>query len=384
MYVDMVAAGTVDNAALTTPDDRVGLLIFSAGQAPFYQTGPNLIREVKSNNAIPVRGPRGRAGSCRQVRRPRQGPDGHVGQGRHEVPQRVHRAGAVLHEPAHHDRASPSSRRSIRRRRRRSKTRTSAPTTDLIEDSVRPIAGETIATYADIVPTVPNKADVNAIVLECGREGPVRRRARPAGADRRRRRGQQAARLASCVPTSARLPFPHGGGPHTLARTDTSDLTAMTRKPRATPYLFLLPGARPARRLRVLPDRRGLLLQLHRLRHRPAAGLRRPRQLRSACSTTTRSGWRWCTHSSTCSSRRSSSSCRSCLAIVVNRKLRGIHIYRALYFVPAVSGSIAIGLSWRWLFDRSGFINSDAPVVGRHRRARSSGWRRPRWSCRSR
>jgi putative chitobiose transport system permease protein len=46
------------------------------------------------------------------------------------------------------------------------------------------------------------------------------------------------------------------------------------------------------------------------------------------------------------------------LAIVVNRKLRGIHIYRALYFVPAVSGSIAIGLSWRWLFDRSGFINS--------------------------
>jgi putative chitobiose transport system permease protein len=46
------------------------------------------------------------------------------------------------------------------------------------------------------------------------------------------------------------------------------------------------------------------------------------------------------------------------LAIVVNRKLRGIHIYRALYFVPAVSGSIAIGLSWRWLFDRSGVINS--------------------------
>ena len=33
------------------------------------------------------------------------------------------------------------------------------------------------------------------------------------------------------------------------------------------------------------------------------------------------------------------------LAIVVNRRLRGIHIYRALYFVPAVSGSIAIGLS---------------------------------------
>ena len=46
------------------------------------------------------------------------------------------------------------------------------------------------------------------------------------------------------------------------------------------------------------------------------------------------------------------------LAIAVNRRLRGIHVYRALYFVPAVSGSIAIGLSWRWLFERSGFINS--------------------------
>ena len=46
------------------------------------------------------------------------------------------------------------------------------------------------------------------------------------------------------------------------------------------------------------------------------------------------------------------------LAIIVNRRLRGIHIFRALYFVPAVSGSIAIGLAWRWLFERNGFINS--------------------------
>ena len=45
------------------------------------------------------------------------------------------------------------------------------------------------------------------------------------------------------------------------------------------------------------------------------------------------------------------------LAIAVNRRLRGIHVYRALYFVPAVSGSIAIGLSWRWMFDRNGLIN---------------------------
>ncbi|HLO36286.1 MAG TPA: sugar ABC transporter permease [Candidatus Deferrimicrobium sp.] len=52
------------------------------------------------------------------------------------------------------------------------------------------------------------------------------------------------------------------------------------------------------------------------------------------------------------------------LAIVVNRKLRGIHIFRALYFVPAVSGSIAIGLSWRWLFDRNGIINGVLQSLG--------------------
>ena len=53
-----------------------------------------------------------------------------------------------------------------------------------------------------------------------------------------------------------------------------------------------------------------------------------------------------------------------CLAIVVNRKLCGIHIFRALYFVPAVSGSIAIGLAWRWLFDRNGIINGVLQTLG--------------------
>jgi putative chitobiose transport system permease protein len=42
------------------------------------------------------------------------------------------------------------------------------------------------------------------------------------------------------------------------------------------------------------------------------------------------------------------------LAIVVNRNLPGIHIFRALYYLPAVSGSIAVGIAWRWLFDTQG------------------------------
>jgi putative chitobiose transport system permease protein len=52
------------------------------------------------------------------------------------------------------------------------------------------------------------------------------------------------------------------------------------------------------------------------------------------------------------------------LALIVNRRLRGVSIYRALYFVPAVAGSIAIGLSWRWLFERSGFVNSVLQTLG--------------------
>ena len=58
------------------------------------------------------------------------------------------------------------------------------------------------------------------------------------------------------------------------------------------------------------------------------------------------------------------------LAIIVNRRLGGIHVFRALFYIPAVSGSIAIGISWRWLFDTNGLINSalislgiiDAPI----------------------
>jgi putative chitobiose transport system permease protein len=46
------------------------------------------------------------------------------------------------------------------------------------------------------------------------------------------------------------------------------------------------------------------------------------------------------------------------LAIIVNRKLPGINIFRALYYIPAISGSIAIGITWRTLFDANGMINS--------------------------
>jgi putative chitobiose transport system permease protein len=45
------------------------------------------------------------------------------------------------------------------------------------------------------------------------------------------------------------------------------------------------------------------------------------------------------------------------LAIIVNRKLPGIQAFRALFFVPVVSGSIAVGIAWRLMWDTNGIIN---------------------------
>jgi putative chitobiose transport system permease protein len=52
------------------------------------------------------------------------------------------------------------------------------------------------------------------------------------------------------------------------------------------------------------------------------------------------------------------------LAIVVNRNLPGIHAFRALYFIPVISGSIAVGISWRMMLDTNGIINSILLALG--------------------
>jgi len=46
------------------------------------------------------------------------------------------------------------------------------------------------------------------------------------------------------------------------------------------------------------------------------------------------------------------------LAIVVNRKLPGIQAFRALFFIPVISGSIAVGIAWRLMLDTNGIINA--------------------------
>jgi len=53
------------------------------------------------------------------------------------------------------------------------------------------------------------------------------------------------------------------------------------------------------------------------------------------------------------------------LAIVLNRGLKGIGAFRALYYVPVITGSVIIGIAWQWLFDGSGgLINGALLALG--------------------
>ncbi|MGZ8527213.1 MAG: ABC transporter substrate-binding protein, partial [Candidatus Limnocylindrales bacterium] len=165
MYADMVKAGTVDNTALTTADDRVGLLIFSAGQAPFYQTGPNLIREVKSNNATlygdlaVVPAPVGKSNVLGKglmsisVKKDTKFPNASIALAQfftnpRSMVQFAKQVAVYPSSAAAYDDPFFSS------------------TPSAIEDSARPIAKDIVSKYADIVPTIPKKADVNQIVLK--------------------------------------------------------------------------------------------------------------------------------------------------------------------------------------------------------------------------
>lgn len=52
------------------------------------------------------------------------------------------------------------------------------------------------------------------------------------------------------------------------------------------------------------------------------------------------------------------------LAIIVNRKLPGINAFRALYYIPVISGSVAVGISWRLMLDTNGLLNALLLSVG--------------------
>lgn len=46
------------------------------------------------------------------------------------------------------------------------------------------------------------------------------------------------------------------------------------------------------------------------------------------------------------------------LALLINQRLRGINIYRAIYFMPVVVSIIVVSLLWRFLYAEDGLLNS--------------------------
>jgi putative chitobiose transport system permease protein len=52
------------------------------------------------------------------------------------------------------------------------------------------------------------------------------------------------------------------------------------------------------------------------------------------------------------------------LAIAVNRKLPGINFFRSLYYIPVISGSIAVGIAWRLIWETNGLLNSTLISIG--------------------
>ena len=53
------------------------------------------------------------------------------------------------------------------------------------------------------------------------------------------------------------------------------------------------------------------------------------------------------------------------LAILLNRKIRGLTFYRAAYFAPVVTSAVVAGQIWAWLFDpRLGLLNSIMKLLG--------------------
>ena len=45
------------------------------------------------------------------------------------------------------------------------------------------------------------------------------------------------------------------------------------------------------------------------------------------------------------------------LAIVVNQKLKGIHAFRVLYYLPVVVSTVVAGLAWKWIYAQDGLLN---------------------------
>ena len=165
MYVDMVKAGTVDKTILVSDQDRDALNLFETGKAAFYQTGPNLIRDVRANNP-------GLYGYLAVVPAPvgKSGVAGKGGMGISVNAKTKYPTAAIALAQFF---TNPKSMTDFAKLVAVYPSSPSAYDDPFfsqpslaIEDSAKPAAKDYISKLADIVPTIPKKGDVNAIVLK--------------------------------------------------------------------------------------------------------------------------------------------------------------------------------------------------------------------------
>ena len=53
------------------------------------------------------------------------------------------------------------------------------------------------------------------------------------------------------------------------------------------------------------------------------------------------------------------------VALLLNRRLRGLSLFRTIYFLPTVSSAVAVGLVWSWIYGKdSGLLNSIVEALG--------------------
>jgi putative chitobiose transport system permease protein len=45
------------------------------------------------------------------------------------------------------------------------------------------------------------------------------------------------------------------------------------------------------------------------------------------------------------------------LAVLVNQKVRGVQAFRVMYYLPAISSMVAVGVAWRYIFHQQGVLN---------------------------
>lgn len=53
------------------------------------------------------------------------------------------------------------------------------------------------------------------------------------------------------------------------------------------------------------------------------------------------------------------------IALGLNQKIKGVAIYRTVYFMPAVTSLVAVSLLWQWIFDGNyGLLNNILSILG--------------------